>query len=248
MPPLIIIPARMASTRLPGKPLADIAGRPMIVHVADRARAAALGEVVVAAAEPEIAAAVEAAGVRVVLTDPALPSGSDRVHAAAEAVDPHGRHTVIINLQGDLPVFDPSDLRQALVALDGSDADVGTIAAPIRDADEAASPSVVKIACALQPEDIGTDRAVRALYFSRSSIPANTGPLWHHVGVYAWRRSALRRFVTLPPSTLERRESLEQLRALEDGMSVGCAAIANAPFGVDTPADLERARRALAAS
>jgi len=242
MTPLIIIPARMASTRLPGKPLADIGGRPMIAHVVSCALRADIGEVVVAAAEPEIADAARAAGARAVLTDAALPSGSDRVHQAAELIDPERRHGVVINLQGDLPYFGADMLRQSLHVLDEPTFDLGTIAAPITTAEEAAAASVVKIACALSEGDVGARRAVRALYFSRVAIPANAGPLWHHVGIYAWRRDALRRFVALPPSPLEQRESLEQLRALEAGMTIGCAAVAQAPFGVDTPVDLERAR------
>ncbi|MBV1838792.1 3-deoxy-manno-octulosonate cytidylyltransferase [Acetobacter estunensis] len=239
--PLILIPARMASSRLPGKPLADIAGRPMILHVVERAQRAGIGRVVVAAAEVEIADVVRSAGGEVVLTPPDLPSGSDRVHHAARDIDPQGRHDIIINLQGDLPGLDPATLQAALRPLDDAAIDIGTLVSPIRDAEEAGTDSVVKVACAFAPEA----QTARALYFSRAVIPWGAGELWHHIGVYAWRRSALERFVALPEGLLERLEKLEQLRALEAGMVIGCARVAQAPFGVDTPADLERARRML---
>ena len=230
----------MASLRLPGKPLADIAGRPMIVRVLDLALAAGIGPVAVACGEPEIAAAVRAAGGTAVLTDPDLPSGSDRVHAALSVLDPHRAHDVVVNLQGDLPTLPPADLRAALAAAAGHD--IGTLVAAIDDPAEAASPAVVKAACAFAAgQDIAT-----ALYFSRAPIPWGTGTLWHHLGIYAWRRTALARFVMLPPSPLERRESLEQLRALEAGMRIGCARVAAAPFGIDTPADLARVREMFA--
>lgn len=234
----------MASTRLPGKPLADIHGRPMVVHVMLRALAAGIGRVAVAAAEPEIADAVREAGGTCVLTDPAIPSGSDRAHAALEALDPAGRHDVVVNLQGDFPTLPPASLVRALAPLTDPGVDIGTLVTPVADAAEAALPSVVKAACAFAP---GNDVA-RALYFSRVPVPWGDGPRWHHVGVYAWRRAALARFIALPPSALELRESLEQLRALEAGMVIGCARIDAAPFGVDTEADLARARRVLAPS
>lgn len=240
--PLIIIPARMASTRLPGKPLASIAGLPMILHVAERASRARAGRVIVAAGDPEIASVVSRAGYEAVLTDPDLPSGSDRVHAAAQQLDPHGESRIIINLQGDLPGLDPETLRAALRPLEDPAIDIGTLVAPIRTDTEARTDSVVKVACAFAP---ATAQTARALYFSRQPIPWGSGPLWHHVGVYAWRRTALARFVSLPESPLEKREKLEQLRALEAGMTIGCARIAEAPFGVDTPEDLDRARRIL---
>jgi len=237
----VVIPARMASTRLPGKPLACIAGRPMVVHVVARALEAGIGPVAVACGEAEIADAVRDAGGVAVLTDPALPSGSDRVNAALATLDPAGAHDVVVNLQGDLPLIPPGYLRAVLAPLDDPATDIATLVAPILDADEAALPSVVKAACAFEP-----DRTVaRALYFSRAAIPWGEGPLWHHVGVYAYRREALVRFVALPATPLERRESLEQLRALEAGMRIACARVDAAPFGVDTPADLERARAAL---
>jgi len=238
MNPLVLIPARMASTRLPGKPLACIAGRPMILHVLDRALEAGIGRVAVAAGDPEIETVVRAAGGEVVMTDPALPSGSDRVHAAACLLDPLGLHDVIINLQGDLPGLAPGDLGRVLLPLDDPEFDIGTLVTEITTNEEAAAASVVKVACAFEP---GATVA-RALYFSRAIIPWGAGPLWHHVGVYAYRRPVLERFVRLRESLIEQREKLEQLRALQAGMQIGCARIAAAPLGVDTPADLERIR------
>jgi 3-deoxy-manno-octulosonate cytidylyltransferase (CMP-KDO synthetase) len=242
MNPIVVIPARMASRRLPGKPLADIHGRPMIVHVLDRGREAAIGPVAVACAEREIAEAVRGAGGTAVLTDPALPRGTDRVHAALRELDPGARHDVVVNLQGDLPTIPPDFLLKVLAPLDEPAFDIATLVAEITTAEEAVLSSVPKVACAF---DDGR-RIAPALYFSRTAIPWGDGPLWHHIGIYAFRRAALERFVTLPESPLERRESLEQLRALEAGMRIGCARVAFAPFGVDTPADLERARAALA--
>jgi 3-deoxy-manno-octulosonate cytidylyltransferase (CMP-KDO synthetase) len=232
----------MSAARLPGKPLASIGGRPMVVHVMLRALAAGIGPVAVAAAEPEIVAAVRAAGGVAVLTDPALPSGSDRVHAALGTLDPHGAHDVVVNVQGDFPTLQPGDLGRALLPLDDPGVDIGTLVTAIADDAEAARPSVVKAAVAFAPGQA----TARALYFSRQAIPFGDGPRWHHIGVYAWRRAALARFVALPQSALERRESLEQLRALEDGMVIGCAAVESAPFGVDTADDLDRARQLLA--
>ncbi len=243
MNPIVIIPARLAATRLPRKPLADINGRPMIVHVLHRALAANIGPVAVACGDMEIIDAVRAAGGIAVLTDPALPSGSDRVHAALAELDPHGAHDVVVNLQGDFPTLPPEQLQIVLRPLADPAVDIGTLVTPIRDDAEAATPSVVKAACAFAE---GAETAP-ALYFSRNPIPYGDGPRWHHIGIYAWRRAALDRFVALPPSPLERRESLEQLRALEAGMRIACAAVPHAAFGVDTPADLERARTALAA-
>lgn len=243
MNPIVVIPSRMASSRLPGKPLADIAGRPMVVHVLDRARAAGIGPVAVACAEPAVAEAVRAAGGIAVLTDPALPSGSDRVQAALATLDPAGAHDVVVNLQGDFPTVDPAAIRAALIPLADPGCDIGTLVAPIETAAEAALPSVVKAACAFAPGAA----VAPALYFSRSVIPSGDGPRWHHVGIYAWRRDALVRFTALPPSLLEQRETLEQLRALEAGMRIVCARIAVGPFGVDTPADLDRARHILGA-
>ena len=243
MNPIVIIPARLAATRLPGKPLALIGGVPMIVHVLRRAMEADIGPVAVACGDASIAEAVRAAGGRAEMTDPGLPSGSDRVHAALARIDPDGLHDVVINLQGDLPDLPPAHLRAVLAPLADPACDIATLVAPVTTAEEAAAPSVVKAVCAFAP---GANMA-RALYFSRAAVPAGEGPLWHHIGIYAYRRAALARFVALPPSPLELREKLEQLRALEAGMIVGVARVDHAPFGVDTPADLRRARSALEA-
>jgi 3-deoxy-manno-octulosonate cytidylyltransferase (CMP-KDO synthetase) len=237
--PIIIIPARLAATRLPGKPLALIGGVPMIVHVLRRAMEAGIGPVIVACGDSAIADAVRGAGGRAEMTDPGLPSGSDRVHAALARIDPEGAHDVVINLQGDLPDLPPAHLRAVLAPLADDACDIATLVAPVATADEAAAPSVVKAVCAFAP---GAE-VTRALYFSRAAVPAGEGPLWHHIGIYAYRRAALGRFVALPPSPLELREKLEQLRALEAGMVIGVARVPCAPFGVDTPADLARARR-----
>lgn len=242
MNPIILIPARMASSRLPGKPLADIAGLPMIVHVMHRAQAAGIGPVAIACADAEIADAVRAAGGTAIMTDASLPSGSDRVHAALGEIDPHARHDVVVNVQGDTPTLDPAALRAVVGPLSDPAIDIATLVAPIADAEEAANPSFVKAACVFEH-----GRAVsQALYFSRAPVPAGDGPLWHHIGIYAFRRPALARFVALPQSPLERRESLEQLRALEAGMRIACTRVEHGPFGVDTPADLARAREMMA--
>jgi 3-deoxy-manno-octulosonate cytidylyltransferase (CMP-KDO synthetase) len=240
MNPILLIPARMASTRLPGKPLADIGGIPMIVRVWRQAMAAGLGPVVVAAGEPEIVAAVQAAGGQAVLTDPGLASGSDRIWAALTMADPEGIHDVVVNLQGDLPALDPEQLRIVVAALDKSGADIATLAAPIDNDDDKADPAVVKAVVAWDAEV----KLGRALYFTRLAAPSG-GALWHHVGLYAYRREALESFVALPPSPLERAEKLEQLRALEAGMTIAVARVDDAPLSVDTPADLERARKTL---
>ncbi|MEM1087223.1 MAG: 3-deoxy-manno-octulosonate cytidylyltransferase [Pseudomonadota bacterium] len=233
MTPITIIPARMASTRLPGKPLADIQGEAMIVRVCQRAALANTGPVVVAAAELEVVERVSSAGFEAVLTNPDLPSGSDRVWAALQAFDPDSHHDVIINLQGDMPTIDPSALG-ALMPWLKNGADIATLAAEITHEAEREDPNVVKIALASNN---------RALYFSRATIPHGDGPLLHHIGVYGYTRDALRRFVSLPPSPLEQRESLEQLRALEAGMRIDCAILnGEPPNGVDTPADLDAAR------
>lgn len=233
--PIVLIPARLGSTRLPGKVLADIGGVPMIVHVLRRAQNAAVGPVVVACAEAEIASVVTAAGGVAVLTDPDLPSGSDRIAQALALVDPAGRHDVVVNVQGDLPGLNPADLAILLGVLADERFDIATLVAPI--GDEAGCEQVVKVACGFAAD------VAPALYFSRCTIPFGAGDLWHHVGVYAYRRAALERFVAAPPSPLEKREKLEQLRALELGMRIGVARIARAPFGVDIPSDLERARQ-----
>jgi 3-deoxy-manno-octulosonate cytidylyltransferase (CMP-KDO synthetase) len=239
--PIVIIPARMASTRLPGKPLADIHGRPMIVHMLERGREAGIGPVAVACGDAEIVDAVRAAGGRAVLTNPDLPSGSDRVHAALAELDPNGQHDIVVNLQGDFPTIAPAQLRAVIDPLVDPLVDIGTLVVPIISEEEANTASFVKAACAF---DYG-QRIAPALYFSRTPIPWGDGPRWHHVGIYAYRREALIRYVALPESPLERREKLEQLRALEAGMRIACVRIEHGPFGVDTPEDLERARRLL---
>ena len=241
MTPIILIPARLAATRLPGKPLALIAGVPMIVHVLRRAEAAALGPVAVACGDAAIADAVREAGGIAVLTDPDLPSGSDRIQAALLALDPDGRHDVVINLQGDLPTLPPAYLAAVLAPLADPAVDIATLVAPITSQAEAAADSVVKAACAFD----GDASVAPALYFSRAPIPWGAGMRWHHIGIYAYRRAALARFVGLPPSPLERREKLEQLRALEAGMRIAAARVAHAPFGVDTQDDLARVRAEL---
>jgi 3-deoxy-manno-octulosonate cytidylyltransferase (CMP-KDO synthetase) len=238
---IVIIPARMAATRLPGKPLADLAGRPMIVHVAERALAADLGPVVVATDAAEIATAVERTGGRAVMTRADHASGSDRIHEALQLADPDGRAEVVINVQGDLPTIAPADIRAALAPLTDHAVDIATLAAVITRAEERTSPHVVKVV----GSPVGRDR-LRALYFTRATAPYGEGPLYHHIGLYAYRRAALARFVSLPPSPLEQREKLEQLRALEAGMRIDVAVVASVPLGVDTPEDLEAARAILA--
>lgn len=240
--PIVVIPARMASTRLPGKPLADIQGAPMIVQVWRRAMEADVGPVVVAAAEPEIAEAVAAAGGQAVLTRPELPSGSDRVFEALRSVDPQGRHDAVINLQGDLPTIEVAAIRAVLSPLSGGGVDIATLVAQIVRDEEKSDPNVVKAAVAFP----AGERIGRALYFSRATIPSGDGPFYHHIGIYAYRPAALERFVRLPPGALERRERLEQLRALEAGMRIDAALVDTVPLGVDTPADLDRARAMLA--
>ncbi len=239
--PIIVIPSRMASARLPGKPLALIAGKPMVLHVLDRALEAAIGVVAVACADAEIADAVRAAGGVAVLTDPALRSGSDRVHAALAELDPWGAHDVVVNLQGDFPTLPPGQLRIVAAPLADAAFDIATLVTPVLSPEEAAALQVVKAACAFEDGQ----SVAAALYFSRAAIPAGDGPLWHHIGIYAYRRTALARFVSLPESPLERREKLEQLRALEGGMRIACTRVEHGAFGVDTPADLARARAIL---
>jgi 3-deoxy-manno-octulosonate cytidylyltransferase (CMP-KDO synthetase) len=238
---LVLIPARMASTRLPGKPLADIAGEPMIVHVMRRAQAAGVGPVVVATDSEAIAACVEKAGGRALMTRADHVSGSDRIFEALAAADPEGGAEIIVNVQGDLPTLAPSDVAAALAPLGDPAVDIGTLAAEIREAQERGNPNVVKV--------VGSPVApgrLRALYFTRATAPSGEGPLYHHIGLYAYRRGALARFVGLPPSPLERREKLEQLRALEAGMRIDVSVVASVPLGVDTPEDLEQARALLA--
>jgi 3-deoxy-manno-octulosonate cytidylyltransferase (CMP-KDO synthetase) len=239
---LIIIPARMAASRLPGKPLADIAGVPMIVHVLRRATAAAIGPVIVATDSAEIAACVANAGGRAVMTRSDHASGSDRIFEALSAVDPDGRAGIIVNVQGDLPALAPADIAAAPAPLADGAVDIATLAAEITEPRERTDPNVVKVVGSpLSPGRL------RALYFTRATAPAGEGPLYHHVGLYAYRRAALARFVSLPPSPLEMREKLEQLRALEAGMRIDVTLIAGVPLGVDTPEDLERARALIGA-
>jgi 3-deoxy-manno-octulosonate cytidylyltransferase (CMP-KDO synthetase) len=246
MTPIVVIPARLGSTRLPDKVLAEIHGAPMIVHVWRRAVEAAVGPVVVACAEAAVRDAVADAGGTAVLTDPALPSGSDRVHAALQVVDAQGRHDAVVNLQGDLPTIDPDAVRAALAPLADPAVDIATLAAVITDAAERDDPNVVKAVVGLDAAACRPGAVGRALYFTRATAPSGDGPLLHHIGLYAYRRAALDRFVALPPSPLERRERLEQLRALEAGMRIDVALVASVPLGVDTAADLEQARLQLA--
>jgi 3-deoxy-manno-octulosonate cytidylyltransferase (CMP-KDO synthetase) len=234
---IVLIPARMAATRLPGKPLADIHGEPMIVHVWRRAVEAGLGRVVVATDDVAIAAAVRAAGGEAVMTAAGHLNGTSRIDEALAAVDPDGNADVVVNLQGDLPTVEAETVRAVLRPLVDPAVDIATIAAEIVRAEEKTEPSVVKV--------VGTpvgDRILRALYFTRATAPYGDGPLYHHIGLYAYRRAALARYIALPPSPLEAREKLEQLRALEAGMRIDVAIVEAVPLGVDTPADLDRAR------
>ena len=239
MNPIVIIPARMAATRLPGKPLADIGGAPMIVRVLKAAEAAVAGQVAVAAGDPEIVQAVQAAGGRAVLTDPALPSGSDRILAALAALDPGGAHDVVINLQGDMPFVDAGVLAACVDLLARESAcDIATVVAPEDSPADRTNPDVVKAVLAIAPGAASG----RALYFTRSTLHGE-GPIWRHIGIYGYRRAALERFNAAPPSPLEQREKLEQLRALELGMQIWAATVDKPPISVDTPADLEKARQ-----
>ena len=238
---LVLIPARMAATRLPGKPLLDIGGLPMIVHVLRRAEEAEIGRVAVATDTPEIAAAVKAAGGEVVMTRGDHPSGSDRIHEAMRTIDPDGQAEIVVNLQGDFPTIAPDMIRAALPPLDDPAVDIATLAAQIHTQEEDQAPSVVKAV----GSPIGPNR-LRALYFTRATAPHGDGPRYHHIGLYAYRRAALERFVALPPSPLEQQEKLEQLRALEAGMRIDITIVDSVPRGVDTPADLETARKILA--
>jgi 3-deoxy-manno-octulosonate cytidylyltransferase (CMP-KDO synthetase) len=249
-PILVVIPARMAATRLPGKPLADIAGEPMIVHVMRRAQAADLGTVVVATDSEAVATATEKAGGMAVMTRADHASGSDRIFEAMMAVDPEARCQVVVNVQGDLPTLSPADIRAAVAPLDDAAVDIGTLTAEITRPEERTDPNVVKVVgTAVGPIAREDGRPalmrLRALYFTRATAPTGEGPLYHHIGLYAYRRSALERFVHLPPSPLEKRERLEQLRALEAGMRIDATIVDSVPLGVDTPADLERAREML---
>ena len=239
--PIVLIPARLAATRLPGKPLADIAGTAMIIHVWRRAVAAEAGPVVVACGDREIAEIVEAAGGRAVLTDPRLPTGSDRIHQAIERIDPQRTHDAVINVQGDLPMLDPAAVGLALAGLADPEIDIATLAAVIEDDVALADTSVNKVVAGFA----NPNKPARALYFSKAAVPWGDGPHYEHVGLYAYRRAALERFVGLPRGVLEQRERLEQLRALEAGMRISVSLIEAARLGVqvDTPADLQRARQ-----
>ena len=239
MKPIIIIPARMASTRLPGKPLADIAGKPMIVRVAEQAKKADCGDVVVATDTAEVKQAAEKFGFNAVMTRADHESGSDRIYEAL--LNLGGDYDSIINVQGDLPTVAPADIRAVMTPLENQNCDIATLGVQISDEAEKTNPNVVKIV----GSPIGHD-LLRALYFTRATAPYGDGPLYHHIGLYGYKRSALERFVSLPPSALEQREKLEQLRALEAGMSIHAAIIDTVPLGVDTPKDLEKARAVLA--
>lgn len=234
--PLVLVPARLASTRLPNKPLAPIHGVPMIVHVWRRAVEADIGPVVVAVDDSRVADAIEGAGGRTVMTRPEHPSGTDRIFEALRTADPGGRHDVVVNLQGDLPTVEPATVRAALEPLDDPAVDLATLAATITRPEERDDPNVVKVVGSL----VGPGR-LRALYFTRATAPWGDGPVLHHIGLYAYRRTTLERFVSLPPSPLELRERLEQLRALEAGMRIDVRLVDAVPFGVDTPHDLARA-------
>jgi len=238
--PIVLIPARLAAARLPDKPLALIAGVPMIVHVWRRAVSAAIGPVVVACGDHAIAEAILSLGGRAVMTDPALPTGSDRIQAAITLLDPERAHDAVINVQGDMPMLDPLAIRVALAALSEPDTDIATLAALITDPAQLESISVNKVVAGFADPA----RPARALYFSKAPVPWGEGPHYEHIGLYAYRRAALDRFVALPRGVLEQRERLEQLRALEAGMRISVSLIDPARLGVqvDTPADLARAR------
>lgn len=240
--PIILIPARMASTRLPGKPLLDIAGAAMIVQVWRRAVEADIGPVLVAADCHEIAQAIRDAGGDAVVTNPDHPSGSDRIFEALQHIDPNHRCDVVVNVQGDLPTIDPAAIRACFEPLKNAAVDIATICAEITDEDEKTNPNVVKVVGS--PID---DKTMKAIYFTRATAPAGDGPLYHHIGLYAYRREALEKFIALPESHLERREKLEQLRALEAGMRIDVAIVDDVPLGVDTEADLIKAREILSA-
>jgi 3-deoxy-manno-octulosonate cytidylyltransferase (CMP-KDO synthetase) len=238
---LVLIPARMAASRLPGKPLLDIGGLPMIVHVLRRAEAAKIGRVAVATDTPEIAAAVISHGGEAVMTRADHPSGSDRIFEALGKLDPGREAEIVINLQGDFPTILPDNIRSVLAPLSDPAVDIATLAAQIHTKEESTNPNVVKAV----GSQVG-ERRLRALYFTRATAPWGDGPRYHHIGLYAYRRAALERFVSLPPSPLERQEKLEQLRALEAGMRIDITIVDTVPRGVDTPADLETARQILA--
>ena len=240
MHPIIVIPARLAATRLPNKPLADIGGRPMIARVVERALEAGIGPVAVAVDSPAIAAALAGSGAEAIVTRADHPSGSDRIFEALGRLDPGRRYDVVVNVQGDFPTVSPDAIAAVLAPLEDDEVDIATLAGEIVLDHERSNPNVVKV--------VGTPLSasrLRALYFTRATAPSGEGPLYHHSGIYAYRRAALEKFVALPPSALEKREKLEQLRALEAGMRIDVTLIDEVPFGVDTPEDLERARAVL---
>ena len=237
---LVLIPARMTSTRLPDKPLLDLAGLPMIVHVLRAAEAAQIGRVAVATDTPQIAAVVTSHGGEAVMTRADHPSGSDRIYEALEKLDPKREAEIVVNLQGDFPTIAPGNIRDVLPPLSDPEVDIATLAAEIHTEEESLNPNVVKAV----GSPIG-ERRLRALYFTRASAPWGDGPRYHHIGLYAYRRAALERFVGLAPSPLERQEKLEQLRAMEAGMRIDVTIVDSVPRGVDTPADLETARKIL---
>jgi 3-deoxy-manno-octulosonate cytidylyltransferase (CMP-KDO synthetase) len=240
--PLVLIPARLGATRLPNKPLAEIAGEPMVVHTWRRAVEAGIGPVAVATDAPAIAAAVEGAGGIAVMTRDDHATGSDRIHEAVEILDPGGRHDLVVNVQGDFPTIEPGSIAACIAPLADRLVDIATLVCIVTREDERTNPNVVKM--------VGTELSpgrFRALYFTRATAPAGEGPLYHHIGVYAYRRGALQHFVRLPPSPLEQRERLEQLRALEAGLRIDAVLVDDVPFGVDTPEQLEEARRLLSA-
>ena len=245
--PVVIIPARLAATRFPDKPLADIHGVPMIVQVLRRAIEADIGPVLVACGDRAIADAVESAGGHAVMTDPGHPSGSDRAFEALSLFDPDGRFDAIVNIQGDLPTIDPAVIAAVMDPFETPEVDMTTLAVEISEPRERTDPNVVKAVIALSQDGPQPGRIGRALYFSRATVPsAPDGPHYHHIGLYGFRRAALERFVSLPPGRLEVLERLEQLRALEAGMRIDVALVDTVPLGVDTPADLDRARALLA--
>ncbi len=241
---LIAIPSRLAATRLPNKPLADIHGQPMIVHVWRRAVAANAGRVIVATDSEQIAAVIAKAGGEAIMTRVDHPNGSDRIHEAITAIDPRRTYSRIVNLQGDLPTIDPKLVQACLGPLDTPEVDIATLAAVIVRPEERDNPAVVK-AIATPVGAAPLPGRLRALYFTRATAPSGEGPLYHHIGMYAYRRDALERYVTLKPTPLEGRERLEQLRALENGLRIDVQVVDAVPLGVDTPEELERARALL---
>ncbi|KDR89805.1 3-deoxy-manno-octulosonate cytidylyltransferase [Agrobacterium sp. TS43] len=237
---VVLIPARMASTRLPGKPLADIGGKPMIVQVALRAREAGAERIVVAVDDEQVFSAVKNAGFDVMMTRDDHQSGSDRIFEALQKADPYGKAEYVINVQGDLPTIEAETIRASLRPLENAAVDIATLTVEITDEEEKTNPNVVKVVGSPLSES-----RLRALYFTRTTAPYGDGPLYHHIGLYTYRRAALETFVSLPPSPLEKRERLEQLRALEAGMRIDAEIVSSVPLGVDTPHDLEKARKIL---